>query len=69
MLHRIDPLIYSNVIAAEGYEDTLDELIKITYDCVCEYLDDASVVTAIAQKANASVNIKASIACVVFFHF
>jgi len=52
-------------IAEKGHELTLTKLIQLTYDEVYKYLKDASIVTAIAQKVNPSVNIEASIACVV----
>jgi len=55
----------SSCIAEKGHELTLTKLIQLTYDEVYKYLKDASIVTAIAQKVNPSVNIEASIACVV----
>ncbi|KAG5351507.1 hypothetical protein C0989_006204 [Termitomyces sp. Mn162] len=44
-----------------GYEDHLSKLTHITYLHVRDYLSDASVVTAMAQRASARVKIQASI--------
>jgi len=53
--------IYPSITATQGYEKTLKDLIKLTYNNVFEYIETASVVTAIAQKVNPGVKIDASI--------
>ncbi|KAG5351509.1 hypothetical protein C0989_006206 [Termitomyces sp. Mn162] len=44
-----------------GFEDRLSRLIQITYEHVRDYLADASVVSAIAQRTSPRVKIQASI--------
>ncbi|RDB24100.1 hypothetical protein Hypma_008541 [Hypsizygus marmoreus] len=44
-----------------NYRHMLLELIKVTYEDVYKYIQEASIVTAIAQKVNPDVNIDASI--------
>jgi hypothetical protein len=47
----------------EGYEDTLSNLIKLTFDHVREHVaGEASIVSAMAQKVNPGVNIDGCIA-------
>lgn len=54
------PLVH--VSTNPGREATLLRLIQLTYDNVYKYLETPSIVTAMAQKVNPSVNIDASIA-------
>jgi len=50
------------VSTKKGYENTLRDLIRLTFDNVREHVTgDASTVTAIAQRVNPGVNIDASI--------
>lgn len=50
------------LIAKNGYESTLSELVKMTYDNVRDHVaKEASVVSAIAQTANPGVKIDGSI--------
>lgn len=51
------------MIARKGYEDTLSNLIQLTFDLVKDKIPmEASVVTAIAQRVNPSVSIEGCIA-------
>ena len=50
-------------LVEEGYEETLSNLIKLTFDHVHEHVTkEASIVSAIAQKVNPGVNIDGCIA-------
>ncbi|RDB24104.1 hypothetical protein Hypma_008545 [Hypsizygus marmoreus] len=49
------------VSADPNYRDTLLKLIEVTYTNVYKYIQEASIVTAMAQKVNPDVNIDASI--------
>ena len=57
-------LIYNlKPLAEKGYEDTLDNLIKLTFRNVQEHVTEGpSIVSAIAQKVSPGVKIDASIA-------
>ena len=47
----------------KGYENTLSDLIKLTFDRVSEHVaKEASIVSAIAQRVNPGVKIDGSIA-------
>jgi DNA-binding protein YbaB len=51
------------MLAMEGYEDTLSDLIRVTFNNVYQHMaEEASVVSAIAQKVNPGVKIDGSIA-------
>jgi hypothetical protein len=53
---------YITVSTRKGYENTLRDLVRLTFDNVREHVTgDASTVTAIAQRVNPGVNIDASI--------
>jgi hypothetical protein len=55
--------IHTFIIAKNGYEYTLANLIQLTFDLVKDQVAvEASVVTAIAQRVNPRVNIEGCIA-------
>ena len=52
----------SATLAKPGYEKTLSDLIKLTFNNVYEHVaQDASVLSAMAQKVDPNVKITASI--------